>query len=373
MAIPEIAPDRSTPDLTRTTLAIFLIALLSAASFWILRPFLPSAIWAVMLVVSTWRVLLWLQSKLLRRRSLAVAVMTTIILLLVMIPFSLAASVLFENADRLITTLQGAMPSSAPPPPEWLGGLPLVGPRAARLWQDVTAMGMEELSAKITPYSGAVLHWLLVQAGGAGLLMLQFLLTVIFAAIMYATGESWAQGVVGFARRLAGAQGEASVILAGHAIRGVALGVVLTAVLQAILGGLGLALCGVPYALILTVIMFLLAIAQIGPAPVLVPAVIWSYWAGDAGWATVLLFWSLVAGGMDNVLRPILIKRSADLPLLLIFVGVIGGLLAFGLIGIFVGPVVLAVAFTLLQAWIRQPAEHPALSRASTPTSLPVG
>ena len=113
-----------------------------------------------------------------------------------------------------------------------------------------------------------------------------------------------------------------------------------------------LAVAGVPLAPVLTAVMFFLSIAQIGPMLVLAPAVIWMYWNGDSGWGTVLLVWTLVVGLMDNVLRPVLIRKGADLPLLLIFAGVIGGMVAFGLVGIFVGPVVLGVAYTLLNAWI---------------------
>ena len=155
-----------------------------------------------------------------------------------------------------------------------------------------------------------------------------------------------------FAARLGGARGENALRLAAQAIRGVALGVVVTAVVQSVLAGIGLALVGIPYAVILTAVMLFLGIAQIGPMPVMVPAVIWLYWDGHAGLGTVLLVWTAVVGTMDNVLRPILIRRGADLPLLLIFSGVIGGLFAFGVIGLFVGPVVLAVAYTLLNAWI---------------------
>jgi predicted PurR-regulated permease PerM len=118
------------------------------------------------------------------------------------------------------------------------------------------------------------------------------------------------------------------------------------------LGGVGLAVAGVPFAAILTAAMFMLAIAQIGPLLVLVPSVAWLYWSSQTGWGTFLLIWTLVVGTMDNFLRPILIKKGADLPLLLIFVGVVGGLIAFGLIGIFVGPVVLAVGHKLLSAWV---------------------
>ena len=147
-------------------------------------------------------------------------------------------------------------------------------------------------------------------------------------------------------------RGEESVILAGKAIRSVALGVGVTAVVQTVLGGIGLAVAGVPFASLLSAVMLMLCIAQLGPALVLFPAVAWMYWTGENAWATVLLVWSVVVSLLDNVLRPMLIKKGADLPLLLIFAGVIGGLLGFGLIGIFVGPVVLAVTYTLLVAWI---------------------
>jgi len=128
--------------------------------------------------------------------------------------------------------------------------------------------------------------------------------------------------------------------------------VVVTALAQSVLGGIGLAVAGIPFAAVLTAVMFMLAIAQVGPLLVLVPSVVWLYWNDGTGWGTFLLVWTVVVGAMDNVLRPILIRKGADLPLLLIFSGVVGGLMAFGLIGIFVGPVVLAVAYTLLAAWV---------------------
>jgi predicted PurR-regulated permease PerM len=142
------------------------------------------------------------------------------------------------------------------------------------------------------------------------------------------------------------------VVLSGQAIRGVALGVVVTALVQAVVGGIGLAIAHVPFAAVLTAVMFLLAVAQIGAVPVLVVPIFWLYWSGSPGWGTFLVVVAVIAGTLDNVLRPFLIKKGADLPLLLIFIGVIGGLIAFGLIGIFVGPLVLAVTYTLLNAWV---------------------
>ena len=180
---------------------------------------------------------------------------------------------------------------------------------------------------------------------------------VIFSAILYAQGESAANGVRRFGRRLAGERGENSIILAGQAIRAVALGVGVTAILQTLLGGIGLAVAGVPFASFLSAVMLMLCIAQLGPSLVLFPAVGWMYWTGANAWATFLLVWSIIVATLDNVVRPILIKKGADLPLLLIFAGVIGGMLGFGLIGIFVGPVALAVTYTLLEAWIEDTPE----------------
>jgi predicted PurR-regulated permease PerM len=127
---------------------------------------------------------------------------------------------------------------------------------------------------------------------------------------------------------------------------------VVTAVVQSVLGGIGLAIVGTPFVGLLTALMFVLAVAQIGAAPVLFCVVAWMYWEGDTGLATGLLIWTLIVSSMDNILRPYLIKRGGQLPLLLVFAGVIGGLVAFGLVGIFVGPLVLAVAYRLLQAWV---------------------
>jgi predicted PurR-regulated permease PerM len=159
------------------------------------------------------------------------------------------------------------------------------------------------------------------------------------------------------------------VVLASQAIRAVAMGVVVTALVQSSVAGLGLLIAGIPYVMVLVVLMFLLIVAQIGPFPVLLASVGYLYWSGDTTWGTFLLVWSLLAGTMDNFLRPFLIKRGADLPLILILVGVIGGLLALGIIGLFIGPVVLAVGYTLLDAWIKEGEQTPA---AEAPASPPV-
>ena len=154
--------------------------------------------------------------------------------------------------------------------------------------------------------------------------------------------------------------GDMAVRLAGQAVRSVALGVVVTAIAQSVVGGIGLAVAGVPFASMLTALIFVLCLIQLGPGLVMVPAVIWMYYSGDTLWATVLLVFTIVAATMDQFIRPVLIRRGADLPMMLILAGVIGGLIAFGILGIFIGPTVLAVAYTLLNAWLAEADEVPA-------------
>ena len=340
-------------DLTRTTLGVLFIGALIVAALWVLRPFLAPTIWATMIVVSTWPLMLWFEARLWRRRSLAVLVMSLLILMLLVVPLMLAIGTIVRHADDIVA--QAAMISGfqLPPPPPWVASLPMIGEKAAQLWAQAADTGSVGLLSKLLPYADDIAKWFVAQAGSVGLVFVQFLLTVVLAAVMYSGGEGAAMAVRRFGRRLAGVQGDNAVILAGQAIRGVALGVGVTAVLQAGLGGIGLAIAGVPFSGLLTAVMLLLCIAQLGPGLVMFPAVAWLYWSGDTGWGTFLLIWSSVVVTMDNFVRPVLIKRGADLPLLLIFGGVIGGLLAFGLIGIFVGPVVLAVAYTLVGEWIK--------------------
>jgi predicted PurR-regulated permease PerM len=339
-------------DVTRTTLAVLFIGGLIAASFWIVRPFISSFIWATMIVVATWPVLLILQARLGGRRGLAVLVMTVGLLLILVVPFWLAIDTIIERTDDIIAWFKSLAAFSVPPPPEWLGRVPVFGTKITEHWQQFASLHASELSARLAPYAGKAASWFAAQAGSVGMMVLHFLLTVIIAAILYAKGETAAAGVRQFARRLAGEHGEHAAMLSGRAIRGVALGVGVTAFVQSLLGGIGLAVTGVPAAALLTAVMFMLCIAQVGPMLVLVPAVIWLYWKVGTLWGTVLLIWSVLVGAIDNFIRPVLIKKGADLPLLLIFAGVIGGLMAFGIIGIFIGPVVLAVSHTLLKAWM---------------------
>ena len=342
-------------ELTRTTLAVLFVGGLIAASVWILWPFLPAIIWATTLVVATWPIMMHVRLRLWHKRGMAIAVMTIALLVIFVLPFGLAIATITQHFDRIAGWVTSLASFRLPPPPHWLTGLPFFGEQTASLWANAAASGIEPLIARAAPYAGGAAAWLVSALGGFGVLFVQFVLTVVIAVLLYGSGERAAALARQFGRRLAGERGEQSVLLAGQAIRSVALGVVVTAVGQSVLGGIGLALAGVPFAAVLTAVMFMLCIAQLGPLPVLVPAVIWLYWSGESVWGTVLVVWSVLLSTVDSVVRPLLIRRGAHLPLVLLLAGVIGGLIAFGLVGIFLGPVVLAVAYTLLLSWMAEP------------------
>lgn len=339
-------------DIVRIFFALLFLGVLIGMSLWILKPFLGAGLWAVTIVTATWPLMASIQSRLWGRRSLAVVVMTVILLCMLVIPLSLAIGTIVSNADRMSDWVKMLSNFEVPSPPEWLANVPLLGSDLVVAWEKVAVVGIQDFVKKLAPYGGNVIRWFITEVGGFGALVLQFLLTVALSAVLYATGEQAAARIKRFGHRLAGPRGEHSILLAGQAVRGVALGVVVTALAQAMLGGIGLAIARVPFSAVLTAVLFMLAIAQVGPLLVLIPAVVWLYWKVGTGWAVFLFIWTIVVSIMDNFLRPVLIRKGADLPLLLIFAGVVGGLIAFGLIGIFVGPVVLAVAHTLLTSWI---------------------
>jgi predicted PurR-regulated permease PerM len=286
------------------------------------------------------------------RRGPAVAIVTALILLTVFVPVTLALMTIVRNTQGITSEIRSLESIVLPAPPDWLERLPVAGSKLADRWRAFAALSPDERWAVLTPYLQTALQWFVAKAGSLGAMLLQFLLTAIITAILLAKGETVKEGILRFAGRMAGHQGEEVAVLAAQAIRAVVLGVVVTALVQVAIGGAGLMICGVPAAGLLTAVMLFFCLAQLGPIPVLLPAVIWLYWSGETGWAITLLVFALLAGTIDSVVRPVLIKRGANIPLLLIFAGVIGGLIAFGIIGLFVGPVVLTVTFTLLKAWV---------------------
>jgi predicted PurR-regulated permease PerM len=338
-------------DLARLILSIIAILGLMLLSLWIVSPFFSAMIWALMVVVACWPLMLKLQQWLRGHRSLAVTVMTIAMLLVFIVPLVLAVETIVDNVDTITRFVRMAADFELPPAPAWVAQLPLVGERAAETWNGLRDAGISNLVQRAAPYLAKGAQVIAGQAGNLGLLVVHFLLTVVISGVMFSQGEAGAHRLLALARRVGGQQGEDMVRLAASAIRGVALGVVVTALLQTIAAGIGLYVAGIPFAGLLTALTLILCIAQIGAGLVMIPAVIWLFWSDSTAWGMFLAVWSVLVLMMDNFLRPYLIRKGADLPLLLIFAGVIGGLLSMGLVGLFVGPVVLGVTWRLFEAW----------------------
>ncbi len=313
-------------DLTRSLLSVLTTLLLIVSCLWVLRPFAGGFVWATMIVVTTWPVLLRVQRGLGGRRWAAVTVMTLALLAVFVVPLLVAVGTFVANLDRMSAWVQSMIAAGIPGPPSWTARVPLVGAKIAVVvggaGRDVTGGPAGSVSPRIARRSCAGSARPSAAVGGT---LVQLLLMVVLSAVLYSTGETAGSGAIRLARRLGGESGEGAVRLAGQAVRAVALGVVGTAIIQATLAGIGLGVAGVPFAGALTAVIFVTCIAQLGPLPILVPCVVWMYWSGNTGWGTALLVWSMFVGTIDNVIRPLLIKRGADLSLLLIFGGVIGG------------------------------------------------
>jgi len=341
-------------DITRIVLMVIFIAALLAGSFWTLLPFLGGLIWAATVVIATWPLLLRLHAWMPNRRWLAVTIMTTLALLAVILPFAFAVSTLLDVAHRGPEVLGDIFTRGIGPAPEWLGDIPIAGRQLVAKWNEIAAGGRDGLIAAAQPYMGAATQWAIAVTGGIGMVAVNILLTIALVAILYAQGETAASGALAFGYRLGGERGMEVMKLAAQAVRSVAMGVVVTALVQAILAGLALWICGIPGAGILAALVFMLGIAQLGPLPVMIGAIGWLFWTDQTNWGILLIVLSIPIGALDNVLRPILIRRGVQLPMLLIIAGVIGGLMGFGVMGLFVGPVLLAATYTLAKSWVSE-------------------
>lgn len=343
---------RQSVDIARVLLVIVMLLALMIGSLYVLRPFLPGLIWATTIVVATWPVLLSIQRHCGGRRWLATVAMLFILLFVIVLPLYQAISTLALHGGAIMAAVKSLPDYALLAPPAWIASIPLAGPRIAQEWQTLSDAGAGGLLARIEPYLTTAAHWLLGHAAIVGVFVMHMLITVIIAGILYSKGDTAADFARRFANRLAGQRGVAAIKLAASAIRAVALGIVVTAVVQSALGGIGLWIAGVPAAGILTALMVMLCLAQLGPILPMLGGVAWLFQNDMKLAAAVLLVWAIVVGTLDNLLRPLLIKRGVNLSMLLILSGVLGGMFAFGIVGLFIGPVILAVTSTLLKAWI---------------------
>ena len=331
------------------------LALLGVLLYWsltIIRPFIETMAWSAVLAVALYPAFSLLAKWLGERRRIAAALITALLLLIVIGPATWLALDLVEVLATIYERFEsGAV--SIPPPIETVRKWPLIGEQVFQFWE-LASTNLRAALVNVAPHLRPLGSSLLGAAGSAGAGVLQFLVSVIIAGFLLSPGPSLVEAVAAFSRRLFSRRGDEFVHLAGATIRNVSQGVIGVSLLQTLLAGIGLKAAGVPGASVITFLVLILGIIHIGPSVILIPVIIWSWMTMETTTALVFTAYMVPVNLVDNILRPILMSRGLRTPMLVIFVGAIGGTLSNGIIGLFVGPIVLAVAWDLLVTWVRE-------------------
>src|SRR5580658_7312831 len=319
----------------------------------VLYPFISALLWAAILVFTTWPVHEWLRVHLHMRQSVAALVMVGLTAVTLVLPIALAAPSGGDDVIHIRHAIEAWLRAGLPSSPDWVGDIPLVGPSLADLW-DHWAADIGALLEALRPFLGIVLEGGISVVLGIANGVVMFLLALFVAFFFYVYGDPIAARLRLILHRVAGDQAERLAEVTGATVRGVVYGIVGTAVVQGILTAFGLWLSGVPRPLLLGGVAGFLSVLPIGAPVVWIPAALWLMGTGHIAWGIFLAVYGVVAvSGADSVIRPWFIARGAHLPFMLTILGVLGGALAFGLLGIFLGPVLLGVGYTLMNEWVK--------------------
>jgi len=354
------------------SLGWIILALLLGGCLLVLRPFVSALLWAIVLSFSVWPLYRRLLNLLGGRRNLAALLIALAMVCVILLPFVIVGVTVGDNVKDLTAAARRWMDAGPPAPPEWLAKLPGIGQKAADYWKSLAADSSKLLEACkrfIEPVSGFLLFVGL--AVGRGLLELA--LSILIAFFLFRDGGKMAGRVGTAVERIAGDRGKHLLAVAGNTVRGVVYGILGTALVQAVMAGIGFLIAGVPGAGLLALLTFFLSVVPIGPPLVWLPAVLWLFHQGSTGWAIFMLIWGLGVSSVDNIVKPWIISQGSAMPFLLIFFGVIGGALTFGFIGVFIGPTLLAVGYRLVQEWAAtQPVVAAEASAGSETTPIPI-
>lgn len=352
----------SSGQLIEKLAAVFALIVLIGGSLLVLAPFATALVWGAILAYASWYPYTVLSRWLGNRRGLAALVCVLVATVIVLGPFVYAGASFSAHIDELTGLVNRYAERGFPQLPEWLSGLPYVGPQLQSSYEQIIHADSEmvaNLRKLIAPVGHALLGAGLSIGGGLG----QLALSIILAFFFYTGGELAVDWLRGGMRRVAGERADHLMALAGGTIKGVVYGVLGTAFVQAVLAAIGFWIAGVPGAAILGLITFFVSVIPMGPPLIWIPAALWLYHGGETGWAIFMVVWGAVVVGMaDNVIKPLLISKGTGLPLIWIMMGVLGGALAFGFLGVFLGPTVLAVAYALLRDWTIGTQERPGVT-----------
>ncbi|MGZ0717910.1 AI-2E family transporter [Pseudomonas palleroniana] len=328
-----------------------LLLVLFGASFWVMAPFWSALFWGAVLAFASWPLMRLLTRWLGGRESLAAGILTLCWMLLVAVPLVWLGFNLADHVRDAVGLIKDIQVDGLPAAPTWLSSIPFVGERLVATWDSIDQQGAA-LMVSIKPYLGQVGNWLLARSAQIGGGILELTLSLVFVFFFYRDGPRLAVFVHRLLERLIGERAGYYIELVAGTVQRVVNGVIGTAAAQALLALIGFLIAGVPGALVLGIVTFLLSLIPMGPPLVWIPATAWLAWKGDYTYAVFLGVWgTFIISGVDNVLKPYLISRGGNLPLVIVLLGVFGGLIAFGFIGLFIGPTLLAVAYSLLTDW----------------------
>jgi predicted PurR-regulated permease PerM len=364
-----VRPDRSGDAVIQIAIRLGLLAFLIYWSFVLLRPFIPILVWSAVLAVALYPAFDWLSSHLGHRPRLAAILIALVVLAVFLGPATWLGIGLVDGLRDISDQLTSG-DFVIPTPPDGVRDWPLIGGQLYEFWSKASvnlAATLREIAPHLKPLAGPIL----AIAGSAGTGTLKFLLSVIVAGFLLPRGPLLVASIRRMLARIVSERSADFVALSGATIRTVAQGVIGVAVLQSLLAGIGLKIAGVPKAGVLAFAIMVLGIVQIGSAPILLPVIVWVWTAKDVGSALLITIYLSLVGVSDNVLKPMLMGRGLSTPVLVIFIGVIGGTLAHGIVGLFVGPIILAVAWELLMAWSHEEPAKPASLGGGVPKSQP--
>ncbi|TMJ63940.1 MAG: AI-2E family transporter [Alphaproteobacteria bacterium] len=350
MAPRALRQSRSNDEFIQLAIRLVLLAFLLYWSFVLVRPFIPILAWSMVLTVAFYPAYNWLSIRLGNRPKVAALIITMINLAIIIGPVTWLGFGLIDGLQGFAAQL-GEGSFAVPSAPEGIKDWPIVGARIYGLWDQASTnlrAALRELAPHLKPLAGPVLAF----AGSAGVGTFKFILSVVLAGFLFFYGPDLVAATRRIQARLIAQRSEDFVGLAGLTIRTVSQGVIGVAVLQSLLAGIGLKLAGVPHAGVLAFVVLILAILQIGSVIVILPVIVWIWATKEFTAALLLTVYLLIVSLADNVLKPMLMGRGLSTPMFVIFVGVMGGMLAHGIVGLFVGPIILAVAWELMVAWI---------------------
>ena len=338
----------SNEELMVFVIRVVCLGLLGYWSLILLRPFLTIIVWSIIISVALYPIFDWLSAKLYGHRALAAVAITVFTLFVMLGPVTWLALSLAETIRTLFAQF-GDGSLVIPPPSGAVKAWPLIGEKLYEAWL-LASTNLRALIIEVAPHFKPLGTSLLIAAGSVGTNLLKFIVALIIAGFLFIPGPSLVHSVKNIFARVAAERGEEFVDLAGATIRNISRGIIGIAILQALLAGIGLLFAGVPAAGLFSFLVLLLGVIQIGPSVILVPLIVWSWFAMDTTTAILFTLYMVPVNLLDNILRP-LVAKGLKTPMLVILIGVLGGTLVHGIMGLFVGPIVLSIAWQLLAVW----------------------